>query len=365
MATFGAATEAAATAQVEGDRDGDGLSDTQEEVVGTDPDNPDTDTDGLMDGEEVLTWGTDPLNRDTDGDILLDGDEVHTYGTNPTNPDTDGDGIPDGIEIAMGTDPLNPLDPPPTVTVTSVLPTATFTPVPATATSTTTPEPLPTETITITPTPTETPSPTATPTETVPAPATVSPIPSFGCTNLPPTLDGVIEVGEWGAEPLFEFAPDDDAARRVQGHMVWAGDQLYIAFIIADPTNNQLTDSLKVYLDANNNAGDPDAPDRFFQITRDGTLTIRAGIGTNVDSLDWDPDYESDNWLATVGEPGGDQWIVEMQIDAPNELPVLLSGQPFGMMTLVLYTGSQGIWPEGAISNDAGTWQEVNNEICQ
>ena len=45
--------------------------------------------------------------------------------------------------------------------------------------------------------------------------------------------------------------------------------------------------------------------------------------------------------------------------------PVLLNGQPFGMMQLALYTGSQAIWPEGAITNDAGTWQEINNEVCQ
>ncbi len=109
-ATNAAGTSAAMTAEVQGDRDGDGLSDSQEEIIGTDPDNPDTDSDGLTDGEEVLTWGTNPLNRDTDGDVLLDGDEVHTYGTDPTNPDTDGDGIPDGVEIATGTDPLDPLD---------------------------------------------------------------------------------------------------------------------------------------------------------------------------------------------------------------------------------------------------------------
>jgi hypothetical protein len=132
------------------DSDGDGLSDAQEGVVGTDPNNPDTDGDGLQDGEEVLTWGTNPLNRDTDADVLLDGDEVNTYGTDPTNPDTDGDGIPDGVEIANGTDPLDPNDPPPTATP----PGPTNTP---TTTSTASPSPTPSDTPTPSPTPSETP----------------------------------------------------------------------------------------------------------------------------------------------------------------------------------------------------------------
>jgi outer membrane protein OmpA-like peptidoglycan-associated protein len=95
------------------DTDGDGLSDGDEvNVHGTDPLNPDTDGDGLTDGEEVNEYGTDPLNADTDGDGLSDGDEVNVYGTDPLNPDTDGDGFSDGQEIEMGTDPLDPNDPP-------------------------------------------------------------------------------------------------------------------------------------------------------------------------------------------------------------------------------------------------------------
>jgi len=76
------------------------------EAIGTDPHNPDTDGDGLNDGDEV-TGGTDPLNPDSDEDGLNDGDEA-TEGTDPVNPDTDGDGLTDGEEIAEGTDPLDP-----------------------------------------------------------------------------------------------------------------------------------------------------------------------------------------------------------------------------------------------------------------
>ncbi len=49
---------------------------------------------------------------DTDGDGISDADE-EALGTNPNNADTDGDGIPDNVEIAYGTDPLTP-DPLPT-----------------------------------------------------------------------------------------------------------------------------------------------------------------------------------------------------------------------------------------------------------
>jgi nucleoside-specific outer membrane channel protein Tsx len=56
------------------DTDGDGLTDSQEEELGTDPENPDTDGDGLTDGEEV-ELGTDPLNPDTDGDGIPDGSD--------------------------------------------------------------------------------------------------------------------------------------------------------------------------------------------------------------------------------------------------------------------------------------------------
>jgi len=43
---------------------------------------------------------------DKDGDGISTHDEIFVYGTDPELPDTDGDGIPDGEEIANGTDPL-------------------------------------------------------------------------------------------------------------------------------------------------------------------------------------------------------------------------------------------------------------------
>lgn len=69
----------------------------------TDPLNPDSDGDGLNDGNEVKVHGTNPLNPDSDEDGLSDYDEAITYGTDPMNPDTDSDGPfagwTDGVEL--------------------------------------------------------------------------------------------------------------------------------------------------------------------------------------------------------------------------------------------------------------------------
>lgn len=67
------------------DTDKDGLSDTREQELGTDARNPDTDGDGLTDGDEVLKYGTNPLKMDTDGDTYSDGLEVKG-GFNPRGP---------------------------------------------------------------------------------------------------------------------------------------------------------------------------------------------------------------------------------------------------------------------------------------
>ena len=96
-----------ATAGEDSDSDRDGLLDVREAEVGTQPFLPDTDGDGLSDGDEVDFYGTDALRADTDGDGLDDADELETYGTNPLLADTDGDGVLDAAEIAAGSDPLD------------------------------------------------------------------------------------------------------------------------------------------------------------------------------------------------------------------------------------------------------------------
>ena len=105
----------------DGDPDSDGLSNLEEQGIGTNPNNGDTDDDGLSDGIEdgggefisVTQTGTNPLNADTDGDglsdsvenPLLDFVDANQPGTDPNNADTDGDFLGDSVEILQGRDP--------------------------------------------------------------------------------------------------------------------------------------------------------------------------------------------------------------------------------------------------------------------
>ncbi|MCE7988086.1 MAG: DUF11 domain-containing protein [Caldilinea sp. CFX5] len=82
------------------DSDGDGLNDREEELLGTDANNPDSDNDAITDSVEIAgftlggkQWHTNPTELDSNGDGLSDEEEWRT----PTLPgqDTDNDGTPD------------------------------------------------------------------------------------------------------------------------------------------------------------------------------------------------------------------------------------------------------------------------------
>ncbi|WOO39344.1 hypothetical protein [Rubellicoccus peritrichatus] len=98
------------------DRDSDNLSNLQEYNNTTDPNDADTDDDGLPDGWEVQ-YGLDPLDNGTTtqdngayGDPDVDGlTNITEYqtGTNPVLADTDVDGLPDGWEVLYELDPLD------------------------------------------------------------------------------------------------------------------------------------------------------------------------------------------------------------------------------------------------------------------
>ncbi|SVA96075.1 uncharacterized protein METZ01_LOCUS148929, partial [marine metagenome] len=103
------------------DTDNDDLSDWVEGLgfndtgFVTDPNDNDTDDDGLLDGEEINDYFTNPTSQDTDGDTLSDFNEIFAYLFNlsysdPTKIDSDNDTMPDPYELANGFDPMKQID---------------------------------------------------------------------------------------------------------------------------------------------------------------------------------------------------------------------------------------------------------------
>lgn len=106
------------TSDLKDDTDGDGLSDYVEIYLScTEPTFTDTDGNGVSDADEdfdgdglsnirEVQLGTAVNRSDTDLDGLSDQIELDTYKTDPCNPDTDGDGLLDGDEILLRLNPL-------------------------------------------------------------------------------------------------------------------------------------------------------------------------------------------------------------------------------------------------------------------
>lgn len=122
------------------DSDKDGLPDFYEFLINSDKHCQDTDGDGVPDGYEIFTLGTSPVledsdhngtsdgaedfdgdgisnaeeygreinpnNQDTDSDGIGDWEEINSYHTSPAEPDTDKDGLPDGLELKYNMNPL-------------------------------------------------------------------------------------------------------------------------------------------------------------------------------------------------------------------------------------------------------------------
>ena len=100
------------------DTDGDGFFDGVEVRLGTDPTDTDSrpnpktpnfddlDGDGVSNKDEKV-HGTDAQRIDTDFDGLSDYAEIRDYFTNPLAVDTDGDGFWDGEEVNAGADPAD------------------------------------------------------------------------------------------------------------------------------------------------------------------------------------------------------------------------------------------------------------------
>jgi hypothetical protein len=74
------------------DLDADNSADAAELEIGLDPSDPDSDDDGVADGDELHRYGTDPFTWDSDGDGRADGEELFATGTDPLVEDTAGAG---------------------------------------------------------------------------------------------------------------------------------------------------------------------------------------------------------------------------------------------------------------------------------
>ncbi|MHA1121500.1 MAG: hypothetical protein ACTSPC_01645 [Candidatus Heimdallarchaeota archaeon] len=98
------------------DTDYDRLADFEEtNIWTTDPFVADTDADGILDGDEVDYWQDRDINPlfdfdldtfgnlldvDSDDDTINDGDEVNFWGSDPNNLDSDADGVSDEDEVS-------------------------------------------------------------------------------------------------------------------------------------------------------------------------------------------------------------------------------------------------------------------------
>ena len=104
----------AGTSNATADPDGDLLNNAAEFARGTDPNNPDSDNDGLSDFVETNSGtfidanntGTNPLFGDSDGDSVGDLAELESvFPTNPLLADSDNDGQSDRLELDSNSDP--------------------------------------------------------------------------------------------------------------------------------------------------------------------------------------------------------------------------------------------------------------------
>ncbi|MEI2709426.1 MAG: hypothetical protein V9E96_10480 [Chitinophagaceae bacterium] len=275
--------------------------------------------------------------------MLGDFDEINTYKTNPRAGDTDLDGIADGLEVAQSTDPLVPN--PPTATPVDAQPDHSAAdrhldayPVDHGDLDT---HPIGHGDVDAA---CRRPRPRRRSPRRRPRRPSRRRCCRGWCASRPRRSSTAFYRPASGRpQPTFTFQPTvSGAARLAQVFAVRDAGRLYMAFLINDAAAEP-TDSVRLYIDTTNNGGDGDTADRFFQVARDGTRLLWAGIGSNADGQEWNSNYTSSNWTAAVGEPGNGQWVVEMQIDAVAELGAL--ADPFGLMAQVLYTGDLASYP--------------------
>lgn len=348
------------------DSDGDGLTNTEETGIGTDPFVADTDADTLLDGEEVETYRTNPLLADTDTDGLTDGDEVKVHMTDPLKPDsdadllndgdeirnntdprvpdTDQDGLQDGAEISLGTDPRqqdtdrdglldgqeNQTCPRPTDPDSDndgIIDGNDFDPcnpanpaLTATAAAAPTQAPPIVSTITAPPLPTSTTIPTAIP--TLPPAATV--------TAAPPSLQGVMvfSSNRDGNSEIYSLNLNNQALTRLTNTVsqdaqpALAPDSVQVVYVTNQDGNNEIYlggVDRRVPLNLTANPADdqqpawsPDGNWIVFTSNRDGNqeIYVMRRDGSGLRNLSNNPANDSaPTWFSVGGLLGSEEWI--------------------------------------------------------
>ena len=316
------------------DTDGDGLTDVDEVLFGSDPMLADTDGDGLKDGDEQRA-GTNPVTVDSDGDTLSDGQEVLVFFTSPINPDSDGDGMNDNVDPDPAHLPTATPIPP---TATLVPPTAT--PIPPTAT------PIPP---TVTPIP---PSPTS-------APPLLTDTPMPTATSAPPTatppeviINGWIAFVSWrdGDPEMYLYRADTRSELRLTDNsyedrnLTWAPTdhrmaydtnrdgnfEIYImnsdGIVQTRLTNDPAQDSNPVWSSDGTRLAflsDRDGNIEIYSMNTDGSDQTRlTDSPTNECCLQWSP---LGNFIAFMSNPDGVWGLYRMNPDGSDQRMLALA----------------------------------------
>jgi len=342
-----AANQTAAVAAGQQDTDGDGLTDREEQDLGTNPQAPDTDNDRMNDADELA------------------------MGLDPTNPDTDGDGVVDGLDI----NPLNPDNPSQTETaLAGRAPTATETAIPqATATFTTAPQPtatpaeVPAPTQTSSPVVIEEPTQTSSPPPTPSSTSTLQPTETATETVIPLPVTGqqlvLFQSDIEGSVDIFLLDLADRTVTRLTGgegeneQPVWSPDGSRILFTSSRDGNREIYVMNADGSEAENLTGDPaddsdpawspDGSRIAFTSDRDGSrdIFVMDADGSNVENLtddpaeDHSPAWYSNRILFVTDRDGNDEIYV---MDEDGSDPENLTDDPAGdLLPAALPDGDQ------------------------
>jgi len=171
-------------------------------------------------------------------------------------------------------------------------------------------------------------------------------------------VDGQLTDAIWANASRIQFAPAGSPDRPMTLALAQSGTIRFAGLTISDPAIED-TDEVRLYLDINNNQGDPDSADRLFIIRRDGTASVQPGVGTNNDLLTWEANA-SQTVAVGVAELDG-AWAAEILLEDAVLGPM---ANPIGLMLQITDGVAVISWPEGADPFVASGWDEIANPGC-